>query len=96
LEVDAEAMAPADVARLQRCDCSSNALATLNLTFVSPSSNVPTVAAICRRLDALPLALELAAPWIKVLPPRICSTASRTMSCSRPPARAIFPNASKR
>jgi predicted ATPase len=30
--------------------------------------NGPTVTAICRRLDALPLALELAAPWIKVLP----------------------------
>lgn len=27
----------------------------------------PTVADICRRLDSLPLALELAAPWIKVL-----------------------------
>jgi len=32
-------------------------------------SNGPTVTAICRRLDALPLALELAAPWLKVLTP---------------------------
>jgi tetratricopeptide (TPR) repeat protein len=32
-------------------------------------ANGPTVAAVCRRLDALPLALELAAPWIKVLTP---------------------------
>ena len=30
-------------------------------------ANVSTVTAICRRLDALPLALELVAPWIKVL-----------------------------
>src|SRR5690606_15067474 len=30
-------------------------------------SNGPVVSAICRRLDALPLALELAARWITVL-----------------------------
>ena len=37
--------------------------------FRLTSDNGPTVAAICRRLDALPLALELAAPWLKVLTP---------------------------
>jgi hypothetical protein len=35
--------------------------------FQLTSTNGPLVAAICRRLDALPLALELAAPWMKVL-----------------------------
>jgi len=37
--------------------------------FRLTSGNGPTVTAICRRLDALPLALELAAPWLKVLTP---------------------------
>ena len=52
---------------LPRCGCSWNGFGTCNLTFVSRPANGPTVTAICRRLDALPLALELAAPWIKVL-----------------------------
>jgi len=35
--------------------------------FRLTSSNVSIIAAICRRVDALPLALELTAPWMKLL-----------------------------
>lgn len=38
--------------------------------FALTEENVEPVAGICRRLDGLPLALELAAPHIKLLPPQ--------------------------
>jgi predicted ATPase len=38
--------------------------------FALTDENVEAVAEICRRLDGLPLALELAAPWLRLLAPR--------------------------
>ncbi len=69
LELDAasDAMSPADLARTPAVRLFLERVRDVQPEFRLTAANGPTVAAICRRLDALPLALELAAPWIKVL-----------------------------
>jgi predicted ATPase len=69
LEVDSDAMSPADLARSPAIRLLLERVRDVQPDFRPTSANGPTVAAICRRLDALPLALELAARWIKVLTP---------------------------
>jgi predicted ATPase/DNA-binding XRE family transcriptional regulator len=67
LEAGSEAMPAADLARLPAVRLFVERVRSVQPDFRLTSANGPTVAAICRRLDALPLALELAAPWLKVL-----------------------------
>jgi transcriptional regulator with XRE-family HTH domain len=67
LEVDSETMSPADLARAPAVRLFVERVRDVRPDFRLTSANSPTVTAICRRLDTLPLALELAARWIKVL-----------------------------
>jgi predicted ATPase/DNA-binding XRE family transcriptional regulator len=69
LELDSasDAMSPADLGRAPAVRLFVERVRDVQPDFRLTSVNGPTVTAICRRLDALPLALELAAPWIKVL-----------------------------
>jgi predicted ATPase/DNA-binding XRE family transcriptional regulator len=67
LQVDSETLSPADLARCPAVRLFVERARDMRPDFRLTSANGRIIIGICRRLDALPLALELAAPWIKVL-----------------------------
>src|SRR5829696_10049616 len=71
LELPAPAAATAvqDVAKSEAIRLFVERAQAVQEDFALTPENVPVVAAICRRLDGLPLAIELAAARVKVLPP---------------------------
>jgi predicted ATPase/DNA-binding CsgD family transcriptional regulator len=71
LELPAPAAATAvqDVAKSEAVRLFVERAQAVQEDFALTPENAPVVAAICRRLDGLPLAIELAAARVKVLPP---------------------------
>jgi predicted ATPase/DNA-binding XRE family transcriptional regulator len=69
LGADAETLPPADLAHVPAVRLFIERIRSVQPEFRLTSMNAGTVVAICRRLDALPLSLELAAPWVKALTP---------------------------
>jgi predicted ATPase/DNA-binding XRE family transcriptional regulator len=67
LDVDSDAMSAADFARSPAVRLLVERVRDVRPHFHLTSANGPIIVALCRRLDALPLALELVAPWMKVL-----------------------------
>jgi predicted ATPase len=61
--------------------------------FALDRANARILGEICRRLDGLPLALELAAARVKVLPPQaiLGRLSHRRVAVSRGPVPAVSP-----
>jgi predicted ATPase/DNA-binding XRE family transcriptional regulator len=69
LDMHADAKSPADVVRSPAVRLFVERVRSVQPDFRLTVANSATVTAICQRLDALPLALEIAAPWLKMLTP---------------------------
>ena len=69
LHPNAETLSPVDLAQVPAVHFFVDRVRGVRPEFRLTSTNARAVVEICRRLDALPLGLELAAPWIKVLTP---------------------------
>jgi predicted ATPase/DNA-binding XRE family transcriptional regulator len=69
LQPGTEKMSLTDLARVPAVRLFVERVRDVRPEFRLTPASGRTVTAICRRLDALPLALELAAPWMKVLTP---------------------------
>jgi transcriptional regulator with XRE-family HTH domain len=67
LDLHVASTSPADLAGSPAVRLFVERVRDVQPAFRLTSANGPTVTEICHRLDALPLALELAARWIKVL-----------------------------
>src|SRR5262245_10617273 len=80
LDPGVDATSPADLARCPAVRLFVDRARDVQPAFQLTSTNGPAVAEICRRLDALPLALELVAPWLKVLTARnLCRRLARNV-----------------
>jgi predicted ATPase/DNA-binding XRE family transcriptional regulator len=69
LDADTDATSPVALERAPAVRLFVERVLDLQPDFRLTAANSRAVTEICHRLDALPLALELAAPWMKVLTP---------------------------
>jgi len=69
LELPAENATPEALARSAAAMLFLDRVRVIGVEMDPGPVNAPIVAAICRRLDGLPLAIELAAAWVRLLPP---------------------------